>query len=375
MKANTLTSNKLKTLAKTKGKRTCDGRGLHFDNVTGYPKWTQRIFVNGKASWRKLGDYPEMTLDQARDASAKMRAEIKAGKPIRTTRVAMSTTALTFGTVAEQKIATADLGKATEKQWRQQMGKHASGLMAMPIADIATADLVAMLTAPTMPDSAKPKMRQRVDAIFKFAWGMSYITDNPASRLDAVLTKAKRNGDSHHEALEPSDVAGALATVRTSKAGASSKAAILFTVLTAARSAEVTGATWGEIDLSKATWTIPASRMKMGKAHRVPLSKSAMALIADLTPADERNADAPLFPGKFASGYMTQAIRRMGIASTLHGFRASFSTWAREAGVDTELREMCLAHAGDKAVRAYQRSDMLDARRAIMANWERHCMG
>ena len=147
--------------------------------------------------------------------------------------------------------------------------------------------------------------------------------------------------------------------------------AIRFTALTAARAGEVEGATWKEIvsDNGNSAWVIPAERMKAGKAHRVPLTPQALALLG------ERGADdAPLFKKKLYA--MLNTIKKVSPGSSVHGLRATFKTWAAENGKDRELTERSLAHEfGNKVENAYQRGDLFDRRRILMEDWSAFATG
>ena len=147
--------------------------------------------------------------------------------------------------------------------------------------------------------------------------------------------------------------------------------ALEFAILTAARTGEVIGATWGEVDLDKAIWTIPAARMKAGKEHRVPLSPRAVEILEALKPL----GSDWLFPGarggKLSGMAMTMLLRRMKVDVTVHGFRSAFRDWAAECtGYAHEVCEMALAHTiGNKAERAYRRGDLFEKRRKLMEDW------
>jgi integrase len=148
--------------------------------------------------------------------------------------------------------------------------------------------------------------------------------------------------------------------------------ALEFTILTAARSGEVRGATWSEIDLDAGVWVVPAERMKAGKEHRIPLSGAAVTLLESLP----RMAGTDLvFPaargGQLSDMTLTAVLRRMKVPATAHGFRSTFRDWAAErTNYPGEVAEMALAHAIDSKVEAaYRRGDMLEKRRAMMADW------
>ena len=153
--------------------------------------------------------------------------------------------------------------------------------------------------------------------------------------------------------------------------------ALEFVILTAARTSEALGATWEETDLEKGIWTVPASRMKAGKEHRVPLSPRAVAILEDT----RKLGSAWLFPapkGGMMSGMaMSMLLRRMNSDVTVHGFRSAFRDWAAErTSYSHEVCEMALAHAiGNKAEAAYRRGDLFEKRQRLMADWATFCAG
>ena len=182
----------------------------------------------------------------------------------------------------------------------------------------------------------------------------------------------------HYKALDYREVPAFMSKLR----GDSSMNARLleFVILTAARLGEARGATWDEIDLATATWTVPAERMKMSRPHRVPLSNHAVALLRDLLAI--RRGDAVFAGrdyGRAAGATATRALVRQltGPYATIHGMRAAFKTWAAEqTDFPRELVEMALAHAvGTDVERAYQRSDLFEKRRALMQEWADYCAG
>jgi integrase len=161
--------------------------------------------------------------------------------------------------------------------------------------------------------------------------------------------------------------------------------ALEFTIITAARSGEVRGATWAEIDLEQAIWTVPANRMKAGREHRVPLSPPAIALLKHVAALSSGEPSEFVFPGpKGSNSQLSDAafsalLKRMGRTDgiTPHGFRSSFRDWAGETtSYPREIAEMCLAHTvGDATERAYRRGDGLARRRELMVAWAEFCDG
>jgi len=178
----------------------------------------------------------------------------------------------------------------------------------------------------------------------------------------------------HHSALPVGEIGAFMKTPR-SQAGISAQA-LEFTILTAARSGEVRGARWAEIDLDAATWTVPGDRMKAGKEHRGPLSDTALAILNTL-PHEDRNALVFASPrgGRLSDMSLTAVLRRMKVDAVPHGFRSSFRDWcAGRTNYPREVAEMALAHAiGDKVEAAYRRGDLFEKRRRLMKDWAAFC--
>jgi integrase len=179
----------------------------------------------------------------------------------------------------------------------------------------------------------------------------------------------------HHPALPFAEVPDFMAQL-AGREGMGARA-LEFLILTAARSGEASGAKWSEIDLEAKAWTVPASRMKGGREHRVPLSDRAVAILralpreADFVFAGERKGTA------ISSTAMANLLGRMGRRDiTVHGFRSAFRDWAAETtAYPNHVIEMALAHAiANPTERAYQRSDLLQKRRALAEAWSRYCM-
>ena len=188
----------------------------------------------------------------------------------------------------------------------------------------------------------------------------------------------KQNGAAGkaHRALPYCEVANAIAAVRASRVAPVLKLAFEYLVLTTARPGEVRFATWSEIDLESATWTVPASRMKAEREHRVPLSPRAVEVLGEAQALRSKRSDL-VFRGRrgaLADSAVTHMLRRVGIDATAHGFRASFRVWAQErTNIPREVCEAALAHTlKDKAEAAYARSDLFEKRRELMTAWARY---
>ena len=226
----------------------------------------------------------------------------------------------------------------------------------------------------------KPETARRIRLIIKTvmarAMAHGHIEVNPAGEIIDAALPAMPKFKAHFEALPYAGVATAIEAVESSTSYLSTKAAFRFLVLTAARSGEVRGTTWGEVDFDRAVWNIPASRMKTRKEHRVPLSLQAMEL---LRKARELHADGSpyIFPNDLtpskplSENALSYMLRRIGMASTVHGFRFSFRDWASEnTDASHAVMELSLAHdVGSGVVQSYARSDLLERRRELMQQW------
>ena len=265
-------------------------------------------------------------------------------------------------------------GSRTEANWRNSFRTHLyPKIGAKRIDKITTADLSSVLvplvhSKPVQADI----LRRRVGQVLRWAVGQGYRPDNPAGpALAAVLPKSKNGRKGHHAALPHDEVAAALAKIEKSGTGPAVRWALRFLVQTACRTSEVLGAEWSEIDLEAKVWTIPATRMKAGKGHRVPLSRGALEVLED---AGRRwGSEGLVFPskgGKQIGGSSFRAVfQRLEIEATPHGMRSSFRDWCGETGVSPEVANACLAHVVRGVEGAYARSDLLERRRPIMERW------
>ena len=299
--------------------------------------------------------------------------------------------AITFRTAALDYIA---LHQATwgnpkhRQQWLNTLEAYAFPHFGdVPVSAVETAHVLAALQPiwTSKPETAS-RLRGRIEVILDAAKTRGLRTgDNPAAwKGHLALTlpaRAKVAKVEHHAALPWQEVNAFIATLATQPGIAA--LALQFAILTAARTGEVIGATWREVDLEAATWTIPASRMKAGREHRVPLSEPALGVltaVAKLRTTSEPNA--PVFPGAVANKglsnmAMLTLLRRMKRDDlTAHGFRSTFRDWAAETtGYPGEVVEMALAHVvGDKTEAAYRRGDLFEKRRRLMTEWADHCV-
>jgi integrase len=329
-----------------------------------------------------------VSLAEARDKADEARKLLTVGRnPIAAKREAEEAKAglPTFGQTAEAFIEAKAPGWRNPKhqaQWRQTLKCHAATLWIMPVGDVDTKAVLGVLQPlwQKVPETAS-RLRGRIEAVLDAARAKGHIPPNEANparwrgHLDKLLAKRQSLSRGHHTALPYPEVPAFLASLRERQATAA--LALEFCILTAVRSGEVLGARWCEIDLETMLWTIPAARMKAGRAHRVPLSTRALTILKKL--AEAKSGDFA-FPGQksgkpLSSTAMEMLLRRMNADATVHGFRSSFRDWAgNETNFSRELAEAALSHViGDKAEQAYRRSDALDKRRALMQAWANYC--
>ncbi len=291
---------------------------------------------------------------------------------------------LTFKEIAEACIA----AKAPEwksakhsQQWNNSLEAHAFPIIGeLPISDIST-DLILRVLEPIWITKAETasRIRQRIETIWDYGKARNYVSgENPArlrGHLDKILSKtAKVKRVRHFPALPYEDIGIFLQELRHRKGY--SALALEFLILTAARTSEIIGAKWAEIDFEKKVWTLPADRMKVGKEHRVPLCSRAIEILKNIT--SNRNPEEHVFSGwKQNKGLSNNALlallKKMGRSNiTAHGFRSTFRDWAAEEAYTfaNETIELALAHTiKNKAEAAYRRGDQLERRRELMAAW------
>jgi integrase len=334
-----------------------------------------------------LGPWPEVTMDEARDKAFELRRQLRQGVDPLAEKAAYKPRRLTtFEEVAEDAIsrfAKAWTGPKQEPQWRSSLTRFVYPLIGkMHVASITpehVRDVLEPIWCTKGPTAER--VQNRVERILDFATVQKLRSgDNPArlkGNLEHLLGR-KEVAEKHFPALPYADVPAFLSALRD--LGGIAARALEFLVLTAARTAEVTGARWSEVDLENAIWIIPADRMKTGnQPHRVPLSSQAVALLKAL-PRD-RKGDYVFIgadPGRPIVADLRRVLVRMKRTDiTAHGFRSSFRDWVAERTTYPDvLAEKALAHRDTNAVqRAYRRSDMLEKRIPLMQEWADHCDG
>ena len=345
--------------------------------------WTQRLTINGKRVDMGLGSARSGAASYLTPTDARQKAHdnnriVRAGGDPR--HGGTEPEVPTFEAAFEAVIAIREPSWRHPKaaaQWRSSLTVHAGRLFKMPVSDIRPRDVLAVVEPiwNTKRETAR-RVLQRIGMVMHWAIAQGYREDSPAG--DAVLAVLPANGQrrTHFRALPHDRVAHAVARVRASNADITTVLAFEFLVLTAARSGEVRGAKWDEIDFDAAIWTVPAARMKAGREHRVPLSARALQVLSHAREyADRSGLVFPSRRGREISDMtMTKLIREHGIEAVPHGFRASFRQWAAErTDAPREVCEAALAHTIRNQVEAaYQRSDLLERRRTLMDEWGRY---
>ncbi len=362
-----------------------DGDTLYLNvSKSGAKSWIQRLTINGRRHDIGLGGWPVVSLAKARKRAFDNRVAIDEGRdPLAEKRKAKMPTFHEAARRTYEANRPRWRNAKVEKTWWQQLERHAlPALGNLPVDRIGREDVLRVLTPiwTRHPEAAR-KLRQRIRAILAWAEAHGFADRNVAGDAIAGALPSMPAVKEHFRALPYGEVAGALATVEASGASVAAKACLRFIVLTAARYGEARGATWGEIDIEAREWRIPASRMKAGVEHRVPLSDTALAVLEEMRPF--RETGDFIFPSPYGKGRplsdmaLTRMLRATGLAdrATIHGFRSSFRDWCAERGTQRDVAEAALAHTVGGVEGAYFRSDLYERRRVLMDQWADYLTG
>ena len=358
-----------------------DGRGGHglsllvkaTANGRWSKTWAQRLRIGGRGVSLGLGSYPAVSLALARERALANRQAVEEGRDPRRRH------AVTFGDAMEAVI---DLHRPnwkptsnTEQQWQSLLANHiAATIGPTPVADVAAADVVAVLDRVWDRPELARRTARRISTTMKWAMGRGLRETDPTAAAVAAMPK-HRHRPNHHRALHHSDLAEALEKVRASGAATATKLALELVVLTATRPGEVRHAHWDEFDLDAAVWTIPATRYKTGTEFRVPLSGRAVELLTEarsLTGGAGLVFTSPTTGRPLSQNTFVKLLRDLDIATTAHGLRATFRSWCSDQSIPRDLAEMALGHAVKGVEGAYARSDMIHRRRPLMQQWADH---
>lgn len=364
--------------------RYADGGGLYLVVAESGARWWQfRYKAKGSDARPEIGLGPvrDVSLADARDKARELRAAIREGRDPKAERERQK------GIPTFEKAAR-ELYESLKPGWREG-GVHVNHWIASlethvfpkigdrQIDTITSADVLDVLGPIwfTVSETAR-RVRQRMRHVFRYAKAKHwYPGENPVDVASGSLPRHSNGAKRHLAAMPHQDLPDFMAEL--AKRDGVAALALHFLILTAARSGEVRGARWSEIDLKNATWTVPADRMKAKKAHRVPLAAEALVVLEEARGLD----DDLVFPGQregrpLSDMTLSAVLKRMKLGHlTVHGFRSTFRDWAAEKTTfPREIAELCLAHeVGDQVERAYRRSDLFAKRRKLMEAWARYC--
>lgn len=357
---------------------TVSGLNLKIDS-DGNKSWVLRVLIGGRRRSMGLGGYPSVSLSQAHQKARDARKLIDDGiDPIEARRESKSELrTISFGEAASRYIAAKQPEWKSIKhaqQWRNTIDQYAKSIKLMPVSLITTQHVVDLLEKIWIEkNETASRLRGRIEAILDWATVRKYRNgENPArwkGHLDSLLASPKKVSKvKHHKALNWRDISSFMNEL-VNHDGIASKA-LQFTILTASRTSEVTGAKWAEIDFQKKVWIVPAERMKAQKQHRVALSDEAIKVLESLV----KNGDYvfTLNGIKHISNMgMLGMLKRMDKDFTVHGFRSSFRDWAAETtNYPRDVCESALAHSiGGEVELSYKRTDFLEKRFLLMNEW------
>ena len=364
--------------------------GLYLQiNERGARSWVLRMMVGTKRRELGLGGFPTVGLADARTKARAVREQVENGlDPIAEKRkkremLIAEQRRPTFKKCAEQFMAMKSAEWRNDKhrqQWVNTLNQYAYPTIGdLPVHEISQRHVLTILEPIwTVKTETANRVRGRIENVLDWATAHGDRTGvNPArwrGQLDKLLPSPKKIAKVvHHPALPYEQLAEFQR--RLNQYPSISAKALGFAILTAARSGEVRGATWEEIDFAKRIWTVPADRMKGGKEHRVPLSRRAIALLKTLPPQKTGIVFATQKGNALSDMALTMLLRGVWPGITAHGFRSTFRDWAAEqTSFPREVCEQALAHALPNQVEAaYRRSDLFDKRRELMDQWAAFC--
>lgn len=381
--------------------RHADGKGLYlFVKPSGARSWVLRVQAGGarrdfglgsvlydrrEAIDLPLGSRRELTLAEAREKAALGRTLFKAGLDPSAEWKQQSRVIPTFKKAAQvyhDNIKAGFRNARHSASWLTSLESYAFPLIGSRRVDVIDAAAIQSALLPiwlTVPETAR-RVRQRIGAVLDFAQAQGWRSSEAPLRAASRGLPNQPRGKVHFSAMPYAEVPAFVADLR-GKAETTGRLALLYTILTAARSGEVRGATWGEIDLDAGSWTIPGKRMKAGQPHSVPLSGAAMAVLKIAEGLLDGRADDLIFSGAsrrpLSDMTLTKVMRNADLAFTVHGFRSSFRDWvAEQTNFPPDWAEAALAHSiPNKVEAAYRRTKYFDQRRKLMNAWADYVCG
>jgi integrase len=380
-KLNRLSARTVATLKKPG--RHADGGGLYLVVAkSGAKRWVFLFRFGGPLKEMGLGGLTRVNLAEARRLAEWCRTTLAKGlNPIEARKAAGRVR--TFGECADEFVASMEgkwRNQTHHRQWVMTLTRYTAEIRSMPVNMVETAFVLRILKPlwQRIPETAA-RLRSRIEKVLDAARAKGYREgENPArwrGHLETLLPPRQKLTRGHHAAMPYAEVPSFMARLRA-REGIAAKA-LEFGILTAARSGEVLGARWSEIDLEAKVWTVPATRIKAGREHRVPLSPQALAILETMRTVRVSEFVFPGYRHERPLGDMAlhMVLKRMEVPFTVHGFRSSFRDWCGEAtSFPREVAEAALAHVvGDETERAYRRGDALEKRRKLMDAWAAYC--
>ncbi|HUD30320.1 MAG TPA: integrase arm-type DNA-binding domain-containing protein [Novosphingobium sp.] len=366
--------------------RHADGKGLYLlVSPTGGKSWVLRVQVDGKRKDYGLGSLDSVTLAEAREKASDWRKLAKGGLNPSVEAKRERGRLTSFKVAAEQYHGEREDSWKNEKhrdQWINTLRTYAYPVIGEMSVDRIDADHVAqaLLTIwQTKPETAR-RVRQRIGTVLDYSKAKGWrATEAPMRAVSTLLNGIKQPKGKNFPSMPYADVPAFISVLRDGRASPS-VLALEFLILTAARSGEVRGATWKEMDIAGARWVVPAGRMKMGQEHSVPLCKRALTILNEAMAHSDQEPDRIVFPGlrrqPLSDMTLSKVLRTKGGPNhTVHGFRSSFRDWCAEQGHSNEWAEAALAHSvANRVEAAYRRTKFFDQRVGLMDAWADHCL-
>lgn len=363
--------------------RHADGKGLYLlAKPSGAKSWVLRVQVGGRRRDYGLGSLDLVSLAEARDRALEYRKAAKSGLDPSLERKRAQRVIPTFEEAARQYHQTVKASWRNGKhadQWLSTLKAHAFptiGSLRVDHIDAPTIQSVLLPIWLTLPETAR-RVRQRITSVLDFAHGQGWrATETPRNAINTLMKRIKQPRRSGGFAAMPYVELPALMGKLKAETPTVGRLALQFLILTAARSGEVRGARWDEVDFAKAQWNIPADRMKAGEAHSVPLTPDAVEILRRARELTTVRKGQPIFPGlkgqPLSDATLAKVLRVAGGgANTVHGMRSAFRDWiAEQTTFPGDWAEAALAHTlPNKVEAAYKRTKFLEQRRKLMAAW------
>ena len=341
--------------------------------------WIWRGTVHGRRRDYGLGQYPYMSLAEARQKAFEYRKLALGGTDPKAAGHNVPTFQQAAEKVIRQQRKTWTPGGGSEGQWRSSLDTYAfPHLGKMRVDKITAREVIGCLQDRdfwTRKATTAKRVKKRISLVMQWAVAQGYRGNNPAGdAIDAALGPQPTEKQSF-KALPHAEAAAAIAKIRAAKAWAGTKLALEFLALTAVRSGEVRAATWDQINLSERVWTI--GKTKTGQPHRVPIAPRAVRILEEA--GGHWGREGRVFPGArlgpMCANSMGRVLKAQDINCDPHGWRSSFKSWTADEGIDRGVAEVCLAHKVGGVEGAYLRTDILERRRPVMEAWAAYIGG